>query len=636
MKWGFTASVDAERLELEIALTPQSESRAPLVCLSLSESYAVVVAGRLFYRSELRDALLRRTPPPGAEGAGSSDSALALNAYVHFGTQGLARLEGDFCVLVFDHDKRNLIARCDPLGAYALFWSREGHEICFSTALRSVRDRLSAAPFNLNYLADFLVGGNHASPEAREACIYEHIHRVQTDEIVTINVVSGEISREHCWDWRDQIRDPGTDRLEEIAEMYTPLLKAAVRERMGTRTAAHLSGGMDSTSVCLLALNHLKAGVGVPPLHSLSMVYGRHPTLAQEAPFIDLVLNDHHEGLAGHRIVGDDILHFDIFRDPPPQDEPSPALWALGPDRALFAIADELRVDTLLTGEGADDFLHASTDHLSDLISNGRWIAAWRSAVAWAHVRQSNPWSILRNHGMADGQIYGRLGFLGRVLKPGPTQLVETGEASTPAWISANFAHEHSLRERAVAKASGFYRRGQSAVISRALDGLARRGRESTRSTLAAPLGIHISHPFLDQRVVGLGMGIQNRPQRPSKVRKPVLAEAMRGVLPEAIRTRRSKRPFNELLFHGYRRNQDMLKRLILKSPLNELGIFDHKIMIKCLEEAALGVALPSRLRGFNESLSLLAWGSSLNRSEAVASVQRICIPLRPFLNSAS
>ena len=128
---------------------------------------------------------------------------------------------------------------------------------------------------------------------------------------------------------------------------------------------------MDSTSVCLLALNDVKAGAGTPPLHSLSMVYDRHPTLAQEAPFIDLVLNDNHEGLAGHRIVGDDILHFDIFHDPPPQDEPSPSLWALGPDRALFAMADELGVDTLLTGEGADDFLHASTDHLSDLISKG-------------------------------------------------------------------------------------------------------------------------------------------------------------------------------------------------------------------------------------------------------------------------
>ena len=167
-------------------------------------------------------------------------------------------------------------------------------------------------------------------------------------------------------------------------------------------------------------------------------------------------------------------------------------------------------------------------------------------------------------------------------------------------------------------------------MISRALEGLARRAREFTRSLLAAPLGIHISHPFLDQRVVGLGMGIQSRLQGPSKVRKPVLTEAMRGVLPEEIRTRRTKRPFNELLFHGYRRNQEMLKRLILSSPFNELGIFDHKIMIRCLEEAALGVAIPSRLRGLNELLSLLAWGSSANRPKSSVPVQRFSIPLCP------
>ena len=425
MKWGFAASVDAERSQLEFALAPRSETGAPLVGMSRSESCSVVIVGRLFHRAELRDALLRRTPPPGAEDAGSSDAALVLNVYAHFGNQGLARLEGDFCLLVFDHDKRSFIARRDPLGAYPLFWRREGRETRFSTALEPLREGMTTASFNLDYVADFVVGRNHASPETREACIYQGIHRVPTDEILTIDVMSGTVSTQHCWDWRDHIRDPGTDRLEEIVEMYAPVLKAAVRERIGTRTAAHLSGGMDSTSVCLLALNDINTGAGVPPLHSLSVVYERLPTLAQEAPFVDLVLNGHREGLVGHRVVGDDILHFDIFRDPPPQDEPSPALWALGPDRLLFAKAGEWGVDTLLTGEGADDFLDASTDHLSDLIANGRWIAAWRSAVAWAQVRQSNPWSILRNHALADDHIHGPLGFLGRILKTHPSQLVE-------------------------------------------------------------------------------------------------------------------------------------------------------------------------------------------------------------------
>jgi asparagine synthase (glutamine-hydrolysing) len=123
-------------------------------------------------------------------------------------------------------------------------------------------------------------------------------------------------------------------------------------------------------------------------------------------------------------------------------------------------------------------------------------------------------------------------------------------------------------------------------------------------------------------------MGIQGRLQKPLKLRKPVLAEAMRGVLPEAIRTRRSTQPFNELLFLGYRRNQNALKRLVLESPLGALGIFDQKTMIACLEQAALGVAMPSRLRGLNEALSLLTWMPNAARPDSRTPVQTFCIPL--------
>lgn len=631
MKWGFKATADPERLTIDLAPAPPAATGIPLVSLSRSASCAVMLAGRLFHRPELLRALSGRMPPPGAESAASGDAALALSAYAHFGPQGLARLEGDFCVLVFDFDKCRFIARRDPLGAYPLFWARTGRVTCFSTALGSVRTQLATASFDLEYIADFLAGTSHANPRAREVCIYNGGHRVDTDEIVSIDIDSGHVSKERCWDWCDQVVDPGTDRPEEIAGIYAPLLRHAVRERIGSRTGCHLSGGMDSTSVCLLALAEIQAGAGTPPLHSFSLVYDRLPTLAKEAHFIDLVLDGDRKDLVGHRVAGDDVLHFDIFRDLPAQDEPSAELWALGPDRAVFAAAGQLGVDTMLTGDGADDFMVVTTDHLTDLISDGRWMAAWRSAVAWAQMRRSNPWTILRQHAIADGRVDGPLGWLGRILQIQPPQLAETADMGTPAWISADFARRHCLVERAAARASQFQRAGQPAVMSRVLEGLALRSRELSRSAMATPLGIHFSHPFLDQRAIGLGIGIKQRLHAPHELQKPVLAEAMRGVLPEEIRTRRTKRPFNELLFHGYRRNQDILQQLIRNSPFNELGIFDHKIMIKCLEEAALGIAMPYSLRRLNELLSLLAWGSSVNRPESHAPVQRLCIPLRPL-----
>ena len=55
--------------------------------------------------------------------------------------------------------------------------------------------------------------------------------------------------------------------------MYLERLSGAVRERLRGQVAAHLSGGMDSTGVSLIARNCLAQGAGRGPLHTLSLVY---------------------------------------------------------------------------------------------------------------------------------------------------------------------------------------------------------------------------------------------------------------------------------------------------------------------------------------------------------------------------
>jgi len=94
----------------------------------------------------------------------------------------------------------------------------------------------------------------------------------------------------------------------------------------------------------------------------------------------------------------------------------------------------------------------------------------------------------------------------------------------------------------------------------------------------------------------------------PPALRKPVLATAMRGVLPESIRTRAGTPPFNEILYLGYSRNLEAIKRMIEAAPIDALAIIDKGVLADCVEQAALAVAMPSRLRRLDETLSVLAW----------------------------
>jgi asparagine synthase (glutamine-hydrolysing) len=105
----------------------------------------------------------------------------------------------------------------------------------------------------------------------------------------------------------------------------------------------------------------------------------------------------------------------------------------------------------------------------------------------------------------------------------------------------------------------------------------------------------------------------------------------MRGVLPEHIRTRRDKRSFNEVYYLGLSRNLVGLREMILQAPIEDFGMIEKDILIRCLEEAALGAVGPRRLQRLNLTLSLITWLSlqSVWQSRSISPTDAIVIPLQ-------
>jgi asparagine synthase (glutamine-hydrolysing) len=642
LEFGFVASSSPAQVEFRLFRPLRSGSAIQLITFSRFAGHASVLAGRLHYRHDILVDIVSRLSPEFAEECRINDAALALGTYIQFGSQGLARLEGDFAVVIWDGDEKCFLGRRDPFGAYPLFWVSAGRTVAFATELKPLLDLLPSRSINVDHLADFLMLPSSGNERTAEACAYEGVQRVLPDTVLKVEAGTGSITPENYWNWLDRIVDPGTDRLDEIASRYGDLLRDAVTQRIAGSAASHMSGGMDSTSVCLLALDAVRAGTGDPPLHALSLVYERLPTLAREKSYVDSVLGAQREDLVGHRVVADDILHFGVLLNPPVHDEPFAGLWAMGPEGALIDKAAELGVETLLTGAGADDLLDIWPNYLADLLRRGRLAAAWREACEWARARGSTPWRILRQFGLAHLLPAWRYGRLGRAFAPHRQRsLGELDDWDIPPWISQDFARRYALAARANDNASRVYREGHSTPSSLALHSIERRVGGPYRSALAAPKGIALSHPFLDPRLVCFGLGMQARlPPSPAEV-KPVLAEAMRGVLPEHIRTRRDKRSFNEVYYLGLSRNLVGLREMILRAPIEDFGMIERDILIRCLEEAALGVVGSRRLQRLNLTLSLITWLSMQSawqsRSSSPTDVFRV-LPqsedIRPVTNS--
>jgi asparagine synthase (glutamine-hydrolysing) len=118
-----------------------------------------------------------------------------------------------------------------------------------------------------------------------------------------------------------------------------------------------------------------------------------------------------------------------------------------------------------------------------------------------------------------------------------------------------------------------------------------------------------IGHPFLDPRLICFCLGLPVEVKSVPGQRKAVLAEAMRGVLPEHIRCRRRKGHFNEVYFLGLARNLPTLQAMVQETPLDELDVFDKDTLLECLNLAALGVGGEvAGLDRLNLTLSAIRW----------------------------
>jgi asparagine synthase (glutamine-hydrolysing) len=253
MQVGFSVIGSERGAEFRVLGRDPGDPRS-LVSFCRFADHAAILLGRLHYRHELLAELGPQLPEGLARECQEQDAALALAVYRCRGRDGVAGLEGDFSVAVWDGREKCLLASRDPLGGYPLFWTEAGGAVALSTRLQPLLVLRPGRSLDLDYLADYLMLPFRSVPELpNERSVYQGIRRLPAGTVLSVRLPGGPVERHRYWDWLERRVDPGTDRLEEVGARYGALLRGAVRERLHGPIAAHLSGGMDSTSVALIA-----------------------------------------------------------------------------------------------------------------------------------------------------------------------------------------------------------------------------------------------------------------------------------------------------------------------------------------------------------------------------------------------
>lgn len=312
-------------------------------------------------------------------------------------------------------------------------------------------------------------------------------------------------------------------RWSEAVDQLRSTLAASVQVRMTGIVAADLSGGMDSTTLAVLAARN--RAVNAVTAHPAEVTSGgdldHARTTAAAHPTMRHVLMP----------LTDDHLPYRGLDTLPPTDEPAPSTVTWAMLSAQFELLADIGVTCHLTGDGGDTLFLPPPVYLADLARRGRWLRLAADTQGWARLRRTSPWPLIAQ----------------AVRRQSPS----TAVTAAPRWLTAHAARLSSA-SRAEVK--------MPELRDHADRDLIRRTRFTARTAhtenqLADAFGIAMHNPYLDARLLDITLGVHGWLRGSPRQYKPLLTAATAGLLPETVRNRAAKGTFVGDHHQGLRRN---------------------------------------------------------------------------------
>jgi asparagine synthase (glutamine-hydrolysing) len=485
-----------------------------------------------------------------------TDVDLVVGAIAARGTSCMPSVVGDFTMVVWDRSSHSLHATRDPLGTKNLFYTqRDGIvAVCSRSSPLADGDR-----YDMDFIASFLAGGSSAPTTT----IFAGVHAVPAGTMMTCE--RGSLTMRRFWNPRDFEID---DRLtgEAQYEEFRRLFADAVRLRVtgGNDTWAQLSGGLDSSSIVCMAQSLAAAGE-IPAGVTGTVTFADTLAATHEMQYSDAVG-------ARYGVRNEPIVDYWPWQDdgmaPPLTDRPMPLYPFYAQMRRMNTIVRRAGGRVLLSGHGSDFYLSGNLFYVADWIAQRRVWPAWKEAMRWAVASRVSFWSLAFDNAVVP------------LLPSAVRRMVQRDRMIVPVWVEARFARQAVLDRRFAAFRQLDAPVGQkyAGAIAHAVDALG----VGTDPDVAddAP---EVRYPFLHRPLVEFALRLPPVMRTRPHARKWVLREAMRGVLPEAIRTRSGKATIGPRIAWAFERERAQLDQLLRDPVLAQLGCVDGRRMKEVL-----------------------------------------------------
>ena len=528
-----------------------------------AEDVWITYNGEIYNADELRTELEQL----GYTFASTSDTEVILHGYEAWGSKMVARLRGMFAFAIYDRRKPDapiLMAR-DHMGIKPIYYCETSEAIVFASELKALfASGLVNREVNPSGLVGYLLMGSVPNPDT----IYRDVWALEPGNFLEI-CQNREQAIQRSVYWLLPQDSSNVDSIDEAVERVRALLQEAVRIRLVSDVplGAFLSGGLDSSSIVALMRQATNG-----PIRTCSMNF--EEATFSEAPYARAVAQavgaEHFERM----ITFEDVLHeFDPIlqaMDQPSVDGVNTYFVSQTAHQAGLTVAlsglggDELFGGYPNTFRGAPQMLQAL--NLVRSVPAGRQVAQTAmtllpNAPRWARVQDA----LQRPPSLASAYLTRR-----GLFSPSEVQQL----VHPDVWKAANFDPIQHIASRA--DVSGANSGNAFAWVSRAeLNTYTHHQLLRDTDVMSMIHSLEVRVPLLDRELVAFMLRLPTRIKTGTDGRpKPLLAQAMKGLLPALVLDRQDKQgftfPFSKWLKGGLaERTQQVLAQVKANGYVN-------------------------------------------------------------------
>jgi len=507
--------------------------------LAYGDRYWITYNGEVYNFVELR----RELEAFGQRFTSNTDTEVVVAAYHQWGPDFVLKMNGMWAFAIWDSHRRELFLSRDRFGVKPLHFLAEPTRFVFASELKSFL-----------HLRDFTPRENEeemrrqltATGESPEETLLKGVKLLRPGHNMVVSASGMRTWRWWCTlDHLGDVPKRFADQVEQFRELFFDACRLRLRSDVPIATC--LSGGLDSSSIlCSLAAMN-KAGTSrLTSDYHRAFVATFEGTAHDELEYAEAAI-EKAGAIACYRAMTPGALIQDLL-----QYSYDFEMIGTGLLLPVWALYRELRRDGVvvtLDGLGADELFMGYGGTLKKLLmANGNLISSPLRTLDLARTVQrqfpedASVARILSESDPSLRRVFSIARRARRVLKPVPANTHRTRPEWFKRWDSSDDemdASERASLNKLTPINQALYRQFHHGVNQSLL-------RKYDRMSMSH--GVEVRMPFLDWRLVTFAFSLPDESKVGSGYSKRILREAMRGILPEKIRTRTHKIGFQSPL----------------------------------------------------------------------------------------